>query len=105
MIEDKLTVYVTNADLTEDYMSRECLVRTNRSNCPVGEAMNRALQVDDGFAISDRYVSYVTGSTFMLPEVAREFIRRYDANLQVWPFRFSIRHKDVNQYTREGQKL
>jgi hypothetical protein len=70
------TVYVTPEDVAAG-------VRRSNARCPVARAVHRQFGRDKA-VLYDR-----------LPEVARHFIGRFDAGLDVGPFTFDVGAADV----------
>ncbi len=55
--------------------------------CPIARALSRMFP---GFNGVSRVSCEIDGSRYMLPDIAREFIRRFDRGLSVAPFTFTL---------------
>lgn len=56
-------------------------------SCPIANAINRLI---DDSCIVGQYTTRFKGKKRWLPFEAQEFVRRFDANLSVSPFTFTL---------------
>lgn len=91
-----LTVNVTSDDIKNG-------ARKDPRCCPIARAVNRTLDIEDGVEVyefyiqTDDYMDTHIGllySTFLMPDVARQFIRDFDNSMPVEPFEFTARRID-----------
>ena len=99
---DELTVRVTKVDIEGDYAQHYF-----SDNCPVARAMNRALGISDGYAISDLYcaVGLIDSDDvyFKLPQKAQDWIVAHDGLRSIYgkrrgrvtPFSFKLTSDDI----------